>query len=125
MVAEVAENVEYQIRPSFEEHFKKDRVEEEIKIILGEVLEGKSYEAESALEVTENLTAQILDSVKEMGMSSRFKFIVDVKYGEVRGQGVNIAMRAIWDSDTDKKAVANFINDSVFCSAIVFGIYYN
>ena len=36
-------------------------------------------------------------------MSKRFKFIVDVKYGEFRGQGVTVAMRALWDSDTDKE----------------------
>ena len=60
-----------------------------------------------------------------MGMSDRFKFIVDVKLGEIRGQGVAVAMRALWDSDTDKKAASNFQNDDIFCSAIVFGVYYN
>ena len=48
-------------------------------------------------------------------MSSRFKYIVDVKYGENRGQGkvwskpayffnlgVTCSFRALWDSDSDK-----------------------
>ena len=81
--------------------------------------------AETAVETVESLTSTILERVKKMGMATRFKFIVDVKFGECRGQGVAVAMRALWDSDTDKKAVANFQNDNIFCSAIVFGVYYN
>ena len=30
-------------------------------------------------------------------------FQVDIKLGEKRGQGLVCAMRAVWDSDTDKK----------------------
>jgi len=86
MVAEVAETDEYQIRPSFEEKFQKQRIEEELAGLLAQSLEGKNYDAESALETTETLTETIREKVCNMGMSQRFKFVVDVKFGEKLGQ---------------------------------------
>ena len=41
-------------------------------------------------------------------------FEVDIKLGEKRGQGLVSAMRAVWDSDTDKKGMDYKINFSSF-----------
>lgn len=81
-----------------------------------------------------------MERVQALGMSPRYKFIVDAKVGELRGQvnltpfewgtkdifkGVTCGMRAIWDSDSDKSVHSQFKNEQFFCSVIVFGIYFN
>lgn len=48
----------------------------------------------------------------------RYKYIVHVLLGEKRGEGVNMAARCFYDSDTDNKAQATFVNDSLFCVAV-------
>ena len=53
----------------------------------------------------------------------RYKFVVQVSLGEVRGQGVRVASRCLWDTDTDNHASYSFRSDSVWCSVMVFGLY--
>lgn len=48
----------------------------------------------------------------------RYKFIVQVVIGEQRGEGVKMACRCFWDSDTDNCAQDIFMNDSLFCVAV-------
>ena len=53
-----------------------------------------------------------------------FQIVVEVVLGEQRGEGVRMGSRCLWDSDTDNYASDVFINDSLFCAAAAFGIYY-
>ncbi|ELU01365.1 hypothetical protein CAPTEDRAFT_90344 [Capitella teleta] len=54
----------------------------------------------------------------------RYKFVVQVVIGEQRGEGVKMGCRCFWDSDSDSYAQDLFLNDSLFCVAAVFGVYY-
>ena len=54
----------------------------------------------------------------------RYKIVVEVVIGEQRGEGVRMGTRCLWDSDTDSYASDVFMNDSLFCCAAAFGIYY-
>ena len=54
----------------------------------------------------------------------RYKIVVEVVIGEQRGEGVRMGTRCLWDSDTDNYASDVFMNDSLFCCAAAFGIYY-
>lgn len=49
--------------------------------------------------------------------------MVQIALGEVRGQGVRVASRCLWDTDTDNHASYSFRNDSVWCTVMVFGLY--
>ncbi len=40
----------------------------------------------------------------------RYKFVVQVVIGEQRGEGVRMASRCFWDSDSDNYASETFIN---------------
>ena len=52
------------------------------------------------------------------------EFFLYPKIGEQRGEGVRMGTRCLWDSDTDSYASDVFMNDSLFCCAAAFGIYY-
>ena len=54
----------------------------------------------------------------------QLKIVVEVVLGEQRGEGVRMGTRCLWDSDTDNYASDVFMNDSLFCCAAAFGIYY-
>ena len=54
----------------------------------------------------------------------RYKIVVEVVIGEQRGEGVRMGSRCLWDSDTDNYASCVYMNDSLFCCAAVFGLYY-
>ena len=53
----------------------------------------------------------------------RYKIVVQVGLGEVRGQGVRVASRCLWDTESDNQASYSFKNDSLWCSVIVFAFY--
>ena len=53
----------------------------------------------------------------------RYKIIVQVTIGELRDQGVRVASRSLWDTNTDNYASASFQNQSLWCSCMVFGVY--
>ena len=52
------------------------------------------------------------------------QIVVEVVIGEQRGEGVRMGSRCLWDSDTDNYASDVYMNDSIFCCAAAFGIYY-
>eukprot|EP00058_Branchiostoma_floridae_P000484 XP_002585972.1 hypothetical protein BRAFLDRAFT_255806 [Branchiostoma floridae] len=54
----------------------------------------------------------------------RYKFVVQVVIGEQKGEGVKMACRSFWDADTDNYAQDIFMNDSLFCVAAAFGVFY-
>lgn len=53
----------------------------------------------------------------------RYKFVVQVTLGEVRDQGVRVASRCLWDTDTDNYASYSFKSETIWCNALVFGVY--
>merc|ERR1711892_268845 len=121
----MGETVEYQIRPGFDEKFKRPEIEATIRALLEEKLDGREYMDAEAQALMGDIVKETLDVLQDMKMSNRFKFIVDVKYGENRGQGVTCSFRALWDSDSDRYQAVNYASDALFCTVSVFGIYYN
>merc|ERR1712189_78892 len=117
-----AETVEYQIRPGFDEKFKRAEVEQFVRALLEEKLEAREYKDADAPGLMQTIIKEVLDGLQDMKMSPRFKYIVDVKYGENRGQGVTCVFRALWDSDSDKHQTISYTNESIFCTVSVFGI---
>lgn len=87
-----------------------------------------------------------------MEQFARYKIIVEVTVGQKLGQCMRIASRGLWDASTDKCALVMFLdslfrraqmsfssastalryswastyveNDTLFCVAIAFGVYY-
>ena len=65
-----------------------------------------------------------LCSSSEMGGAVRHKIVVQVTIGEVHGQGVRIASRCLWDTETDNHASSTFQNPYLYCVAMVFAVYF-
>ncbi|XP_067669145.1 dynein light chain Tctex-type protein 2B-like isoform X2 [Haliotis asinina] len=103
--------------------FRPVTVKEMIHVVLAEHLTGKVYNSEETTELTKTISDEIKTKLKELGYD-RYKFIVQVVIGEQRGEGVKMACRCFWDSDTDNYAQDIFMNDSIFCVAAAFGVFY-
>ncbi|XP_046573131.1 dynein light chain Tctex-type protein 2B-like isoform X1 [Haliotis rubra] len=113
----------YIIRPNFQHKFRPVTVKEMIHVVLAEHLTGKVYNSEETTELTKTISDDIKTKLKDLGYD-RYKFIVQVVIGEQRGEGVKMACRCFWDSDTDNYAQDIFMNDSIFCVAAAFGVFY-
>lgn len=118
----VNRNAEYQIRPSLPDKFKSLTVKEIIHTVLNEELGGKTYSMEESEIWAKNIVAAVKDSVKELGFK-RYKLIVQTVLGQNKGSGVKIGARCLWDADTDNFASDTFLNETMFCCVVVFGIY--
>lgn len=115
-------NAEYQIRPALPDKFKSLTVKEIIHTVLNEELGGKIYAMEESEIWAKNIVAAVKDSVKELGFK-RYKLIVQTVLGQNKGSGVKIGARCLWDADTDNYASDSFLNETMFCCVVVFGIY--
>ncbi|XP_074658086.1 dynein light chain Tctex-type protein 2B-like isoform X2 [Tubulanus polymorphus] len=103
--------------------FRPLMVKEMLHMVLSEHLSGKEYNGEEATDWSKIISDEIKSRLKDMGYD-RYKFIVQVVIGELRGEGVKMGCRCMWDSDTDNYAQDIFTNDSLFCVAAAFGVYY-
>jgi len=103
--------------------FRPVIVKEAIHQVLMENLQGMEYNGEECTDLTKSLSDQIKAKLREVGYD-RYKFIVQVVIGEQRGEGVKMGCRCFWDSDTDNYAQDIFMNDSLFCVAAAFGVFY-
>ncbi|XP_076242910.1 dynein light chain Tctex-type protein 2B [Calliopsis andreniformis] len=127
---EVLENIEasseepvYQIRPQLHEKFKPLSAKEVIHDVLFDQLSAKTYDAQEAIQWTKDIADMIREKVKELQFK-RYKYIVNVVLGEQHGAGVKMGTRCIWDAEADTYAYDSFINDTIFCVATVYAIYF-
>ncbi|XP_035379037.1 tctex1 domain-containing protein 2 isoform X2 [Electrophorus electricus] len=113
--------------------FRVGVVEKCIREIQREQLSGVQYVSEEIPSLSLSLANSIKNRLKELGFN-RYKLVVQVVIGEQRGEGMKetkylflpcrMAARCFWDADTDSYAKDIYVNDSLFCVAAAFGIYY-
>ena len=72
---------------------------------------------------TSEVSEDIKTRLKDLAYS-RYKFVVQVVIGEQRGEGVKMATKCFWDSETDNYAKHVFTNENFFVVAVAFGSYY-
>ncbi|CAK9816476.1 Dynein light chain Tctex-type protein 2B [Anthophora quadrimaculata] len=113
----------YQIRPQLHEKFKPLSAKEVIHNVLFDQLSAKIYDAEEAVQWTKDIADTIREKVKELKFK-HYKYIVNVVLGEQHGAGVKIGTRCIWDAEADAYAYDSFLNDTIFCVATVYAVYF-
>lgn len=113
----------YMIRPNFAHKFRAAHVKEVVHAVLNEELADKSYNADETTALCKHLSNEIKGKLKDLELQ-RYKFVVQVVIGEQRGEGVKMGCKCFWDSDTDNCAQDIFMNDTMFCVAAVFGVYF-
>lgn len=121
--AQVNENT-YIIRPNFKQKFRPAAARDIIRRVLGERLNGLSYHSENTSQWTREIADEIKARLKaELGLP-RYKYVVQVVIAEQRGEGVRMACRCFWDSDSDHYAQAEYLSDTLTCVAGVWGVYH-
>ncbi|ESO05380.1 hypothetical protein HELRODRAFT_77755, partial [Helobdella robusta] len=103
--------------------FRSVLVKEKLQETLVDFFKSKVYKSEDCAEWTKSLCNNVKDMLKSMGFP-RYKFIVQAVIGEMRGQGVKMCCRTFWDSDTDSYVQETFVNNSLFCVVVCYGVYY-
>jgi hypothetical protein len=106
----------------FYDRFKPREVQSILKTVLAEFLEEKKYDSNLTTTWTRDISTRIRDELKGLNLP-RYKFMVQVIIGEMKGAGARVGCRCLWDNNTDKLAEETYINDSIFAVAVAFGIY--
>mmetsp|Transcript_32321 Transcript_32321/g.62141 ORF Transcript_32321/g.62141 Transcript_32321/m.62141 type:complete len:135 (-) Transcript_32321:277-681(-) len=103
--------------------FQRGVVSKVVQKIITDKLTGMSYDSTKASQIGKELSDMIKEKVKTMGFP-RYKLIVQVTVGQRAGQCLRLATRCLWDTAADNSCSACFENESMFCVAMVFGLYY-
>ena len=111
----------YIMQPTEDEKFSPAPVKRVIDAVLQERLTGKEYDEADAKEWSIEISEDVKARVKELAYK-RYKIIVQVTIGELRDQGVRVASRCLWATPTDNYASSSFQNQSLWCTAMVFGV---
>ncbi|KAK5640599.1 hypothetical protein RI129_011410 [Pyrocoelia pectoralis] len=112
----------YQIKPTLEDKFKENPVKEIIRNTVTGKLAGRYYDSDNAKKWTIAIANDVNTKVRELKMK-RYKHIVQVTIGELKGAGVKCGVRCLWDSETDGYTSDTFMNETIFCVVVVFAVY--
>jgi hypothetical protein len=113
----------YSLRPKISQKFRSADVKEIIHSILLSRLSDKEYNGETCTDLSKAICAEIKEKLKSLEYD-RYKFVVQCVIGEQKGAGINMSGRCFWDSDTDNFAESIYMNESLFCVAAAYGIYF-
>ncbi|XP_011310097.1 tctex1 domain-containing protein 2 [Fopius arisanus] len=113
----------YQIRPQLSDKFKPQVVKEVIHDILHDYLATKSYTVDEVNKWSKSIADAIRNKVKELNYP-QYRYVVNVVLGEHKGAGVKMGTRCIWDAEADSYAHESFKNDTMFCVACVYAVFY-
>ena len=113
----------YRMEPREHERFYPAKVKNIIENVIKAKLEGMQFDQVKHKQWAEAIVVEIKDQTKQLSIPS-YKIIVQCVIGQVLGQGVRVASKCLWDEANDNYASYTYENASLFCTGIVFGIYY-
>ena len=113
----------YRMEPREHERFYPAKVRSIIEQVIKAKLEGKEFDHQKHKQWAEAIVVEIKDHTKQLNIPS-YKIVVQCVIGQVLGQGVRVASKCLWDEANDNYASWTYENASLFCTGIVFGIYY-
>ena len=113
----------YRLEPKESDRFYPSKVRDCIDAIVTHNLKDKEYDHPQAKGWAEKIADEIKATVKAQSIPN-YKIVVQTVIGEVKGQGVRVASKCLWDDQNDNYASFTYTNNSLFCTGIVFGIYY-
>ena len=103
--------------------FYPSKVKKIIEQVVTKTLEDQEYDHQHAKIWAETIVQNVRDQTKQLNIPS-YKIVVQCVIGQVGGQGVRIASKCLWDEHNDNYSTYSYSNHSLFCTGIVFGIYY-
>ena len=121
-VPEKVENT-YQLGPAEDQKFSVVQVEKKISSILNSYLDGEVYEERKCNMLARNLSDVIKARVKDMDIP-RYKIVCLVTMGKLADECLQFASRCVWSAETDNYASKTYRNNSLFCTVVVYGMYF-
>ena len=113
----------YRLEPREHERFYPAKVRAIIEKCITEKLQNQEFDLAKHKKWAEDIVVMIKEDTKQLNIPS-YKIIVQCVIGQVLGQGVRVASKCLWDEANDNYASWTYENASLFCTGIVFGIYY-
>ncbi|XP_076809876.1 dynein light chain Tctex-type protein 2B-like isoform X1 [Clavelina lepadiformis] len=137
----------YKIGPDEGKQYKQAEVRKAAERIVDEVLEGvpymeKDFPTEKVIlrkhrdiwgkkvmqpsnggKVAKILVEEVKDELKKLNMD-RYKFVVNAVVGDGRGQGMLMASRCLWDTETDGHVTVQRTTEKHFAVVTVHAVYY-
>ena len=114
----------YRMSPKADEKFNASSVRHIMVSVMESYLEGENYDKFLTTNLTKNLADVIKERMKDLGFSSRYKYVCLVTMGERREQGLAISSRCIWNTDTDNFATATLNKGNLYAVATLYALYY-
>jgi len=102
----------YNIRPEFKDMFNPRKAQEIIQEVLKQHLTGKKYDQNETGNWTKDIATAVKNRLKDGLHAPRYKIVTQVIIGEMKGAGVRMGCRCLWDGQTDKLAQETFTNVS-------------
>ncbi|XP_045160456.1 dynein light chain Tctex-type 5-A-like [Mercenaria mercenaria] len=110
----------YRMEPA--KKFSYAAAEKVIKEVLDEAFEGLKYNPKQCSKLIKALSDEIKDRVKLLGYD-RYKIVCIMALCQRSEQAAVCSSRCILDKVNDTYATYTFKNESLICSATVYGIY--
>nr|XP_006818554.1 PREDICTED: tctex1 domain-containing protein 1-B-like [Saccoglossus kowalevskii] len=113
----------FKTEPDEEIVFDSCKVRKVLEETLAHYLHDKTYDASGSKVMSTKISELIKHRVKDMGYN-RYKIVVNVFIGELKGQAFQLVSRSIWNSNTDSFSSASYRNKNLFSVALVYGVYF-
>jgi len=117
----VLENT-YRVAPDPVKKFSSAAVRRIAEDVLVKKLTDVSYDPKVCRDLTLQISDEVKSQVKQLGFD-RYKIVCVTHIGPKMGQAIQIGSMCCWDAKNDNFAECNFINNSLFAVALIFGVY--
>ena len=97
-------------KPEARGRFRPGPVKEIIREVLAKLTDVK-YDHDNSATLVKQLSTEIRDRTRQLSFQ-RYKILVHVVIGALKGQGVRVANRCFWDTETDDVATDSIRNVS-------------
>ncbi|BFZ16448.1 hypothetical protein BsWGS_19487 [Bradybaena similaris] len=114
----------YRLGPNPGQTFQPRKAEDVMKSVLESYLGGEKYSTDICSNLVQQISDVIKSRVKDLGFSSRYKYVCLVTIGQNRHQGVAVASRSVWNTETDNYASASYSCGDLFAVANIFAAYF-
>ncbi|KAF0687854.1 Aste57867_20441 [Aphanomyces stellatus] len=113
----------YIMAPTEDEKFRRKKVCGIVAECLEKELSNKEYDEDDSKQWCSTIADTVKNRIRAECNFPRYKIIVQAFVGQQKLQDVRIASRCLWDNDHDNHASAEFANQSIWATCIVFGLY--
>ncbi|XP_054764445.1 dynein light chain Tctex-type 5-like [Lytechinus pictus] len=113
----------FKMKPDEGAVFKHAAVQSILETVLERYLSTAQYAPKTVSMFTQNIVDEVKRRVKDLKMP-RYKIVCQVYIGSKNGQSMQMVSRAVWNTETDNFATANYQNQSLYAIASVHATYF-